>query len=127
MLFGCYIKLIMNFLCAQQDLALIRNETSMFLMPPQPPKSTRQRRGSQVGLAALATFGLSGGGLALGSSDSCGLLGLFRRLTPKIPAACLIFKLFYNESSPSTEDPFKMTVVSLFHKQCVTKNIITRR
>ena len=27
---------------AQQDLALIRNETPMFIMPPQPPRSTRQ-------------------------------------------------------------------------------------
>ena len=62
---------------AQQDPALIRNETSMFLMPPQPPTSTRQSRGSQVGLAALAAVGLSGGGLALGSSDSCGLRGIF--------------------------------------------------
>ena len=62
---------------AQQDLVLIRNETSMFLMPPQPPKSTRQRRGSQMGLAALAAVGLFGGGLALGSSDSCGLRGIF--------------------------------------------------
>ena len=39
----------------QQDVALIRNETPMFLMPPQLPHSTRQQRGSQVGFAALAT------------------------------------------------------------------------
>ena len=59
---------------AQQDLALIRNETAMFLAPPKPPKSTRQRRGAGagVGLAAFAAVGLFGGGLAVGGSDSCG-------------------------------------------------------
>ena len=49
----------------------------MFLMPPQPPHSTRQQRGSQVGFAALATVGLFGRGLALGCSDSHGLCGIF--------------------------------------------------
>ena len=64
---------------AQLDLAFIRNETAMFLKPPQPTKSTRQRRGAGagVGLAALAAVGLFGGGLAVGSSDSCGLRGIF--------------------------------------------------
>ena len=51
----------------------------MFLKPPQPTKSTRQRRcaGAGVGLAALAAVGLFGGGLAVGSSNSCGLRGIF--------------------------------------------------
>ena len=64
---------------AQLDLAFIRNETAMFLKPPQPSKSTRQRRsaGAGVGLAALAAVGLFGGGIAVGSSDSCGLRGIF--------------------------------------------------
>ena len=64
---------------AQLDLALIRNETAMFLKPPQPTKSTRQRRGAGagVGLAALAAVGLFGGGLAVGKSDSGGLRGIF--------------------------------------------------
>ena len=64
---------------AQLDLALIRNETALFLKPPQPTKSTRQRRGTGagVGLAALAAVGLFGGGLAVGGSDSCGLRGIF--------------------------------------------------
>ena len=64
---------------AQLDLALIRNETALFLKPPQPTKSTRQRRGAGAGvdLAALAAVGLFGGGLAVGSSDSCGLRGIF--------------------------------------------------
>ena len=64
---------------AQLDLVLIRNETAMFLKPPQPKKSTRQRRGAGagVGLAAFAAVGLFGGGLAVGSSDSCGLRGIF--------------------------------------------------
>ena len=48
---------------AQRDLALIPNETAIFLEPPQPTKSTRQRRGTGagVGLAALAAVGLFGG------------------------------------------------------------------
>ena len=64
---------------AQRDLALIRNEIAMFLKPPQPTKSIRQRRGAGagVGLAALAAVGLFGGGLAVGRSDSCGLRGFF--------------------------------------------------
>ena len=50
---------------AQLDLAIIRNEAAMFLKPPQPTKSTRQRRGAGagVGLAALADVGLFGGDL----------------------------------------------------------------
>ena len=64
---------------AQLDLALISNETAMFLKPPQPSKSTRQRRdaGAGVGLAALAAVGLFGGGLAVRSSYSCGSRGIF--------------------------------------------------
>ena len=62
---------------AQQDLALIRNETAMFLSLPKLLKSTRQRCGSSVGLVALATVGIFSGGLAVGSSDSCGLRGIF--------------------------------------------------
>ena len=49
----------------------------MFLTPPNPPNSTRRRRGSSVGLTALAAVGLSGGGLAVGGSDSCGLRSNF--------------------------------------------------
>ena len=64
---------------AQLDLALIRNETAMFLKPPQSTKSTRQRcgAGAGVGLTALAAVGLFGGGLAVGGSDSCGIRGIF--------------------------------------------------
>ena len=62
---------------AQLDVEVLRNETSMFLSPPQEPKPTRHRRGSQVGLAALAAVGLFGGGVALGSSDGCGIRGIF--------------------------------------------------
>ena len=63
----------------QLDLALIRNATAMFLKTPHPTKSIRQRRGAGagVGLAALAAVGILGGGLAVGSSDSCGLRGIF--------------------------------------------------
>ena len=57
----------------QKDLQIISNETSMFLAPPKPSEPTRQRRGAGVGVAALAAVGLFGGGLALGSSDGCGL------------------------------------------------------
>ena len=35
----------------------------MFLAPPKPPKSTRQRRGARMGLAALAVVGFSLGDL----------------------------------------------------------------
>ena len=64
---------------AQLDLSLIRKETAMFLKPHQPTKFTSQRRGAGagVGLAALAAVGLFSGGLAVGSSDSCGLRGIF--------------------------------------------------
>ena len=62
---------------AELDVALLRNETAMFLSPPQQQRNTRHRRGSQVGLAALAAVGLFGGGVALGSSDSSGLQGIF--------------------------------------------------
>ena len=64
---------------AQLNLELIRNESAMFLEPPQPAKSTRQRRGAGagVGLAALAAVGLFGGGLTVGSFDSYGLRGIF--------------------------------------------------
>ena len=53
------------------DIALLRNETARFLSPPQQPQNTRHRRGSHVGLAALAAVVLFGGGVAIGSSDSC--------------------------------------------------------
>ena len=62
---------------AQQDLALFRNGTAMFLTPPQPPKSTRHRCSASMGLAALAAGGLFGGGLVVGGSDSSGLRGIF--------------------------------------------------
>ena len=64
---------------AQLDLAPIRNETAMFLKPPQPTKSTRQRRGAGagVGLSSLAAVGLFGGVHAVDSSDLCGLRGIF--------------------------------------------------
>ena len=61
---------------AQQDTALIRNETVLFFTPPKPPKSTRHRRGASMGLAALAAVGPFVGGLAVSGSDSCGLRGL---------------------------------------------------
>ena len=62
---------------AQLDLALIRNETAIFLEPPEATKSTRQRRGAGAGvaLAALAAVGVFGGGLAVDGSDSYGLRG----------------------------------------------------
>ena len=57
------------------DLNTIRTETSVFLRPPS-EQQPRKRRGAGVGLAALAV-GLSGGGIAMGSSDFCGLQGIF--------------------------------------------------
>ena len=62
---------------AQKDLQLISSETAMFFSPPTPNEPNRQRRCSQVGLAALAAVGLFGGGLAVGSSGSCSLRGIF--------------------------------------------------
>ena len=68
-----------EFSAAQVDLALILNETVMFLKSPQPTKSTRQLRGAGagVGLAALAAVGIFGGGLAIDGSGSCDLRGIF--------------------------------------------------
>ena len=62
---------------AELDMALLSNETAMFFSPPQQPQNTRHRRGSHVGLVDLAAVRLFGGGVALGSSDSCGLQGIF--------------------------------------------------
>ena len=55
---------------------VIRNETSMFLSPLK-PEATRQRRGTALGMAALAAVGLFGSGLVMRKSDSCGLRGIF--------------------------------------------------
>ena len=64
---------------AQQDLALIHNENAMFLTPPKPLKSNRQRHGTSVGVVARAAAGLSGGGggCCCRCSHSCGLRGIF--------------------------------------------------
>ena len=62
---------------AAKDVQLLRNETSAFLSPPSSQRPSRQKRGAGAGAAALAAVGLFGGGLALGSSGSCGLQGIF--------------------------------------------------
>ena len=62
---------------AQQDLALIRNGTAIYLKAPQPAKTFRHRRGASVRIAALAPVGLFGVGLAVGISDLCSLRGIF--------------------------------------------------
>ena len=62
---------------AANDVILLRNETSAFLSPPSPQRPSRQKRGASVGAVALAAVGLFGGGVALGSSGSCGLQGIF--------------------------------------------------
>ena len=49
----------------------------MFLRPPSDSQPARQRRGVGVDSAALAAVRLFGGGVAMGSSDSCGLRGIF--------------------------------------------------
>ena len=61
---------------SESDLTIVRNEMSMFLRPPSEPNPTRTRRGASMGLAALAAVGLFGGGIAMGSPDSCGLRGI---------------------------------------------------
>ena len=63
---------------AQQDLALIRSETAMFLTPPNPSMSTCLLRGATMGLASLGAVGFFGGRLAVGSFHSCGLRGILR-------------------------------------------------
>ena len=44
----------------------------MFLCPPSETQPTRHRGGAGAGVAALATVGLFGGGVAFVGSDSCG-------------------------------------------------------
>ena len=48
-----------------------------FRSPPQQAQNTPHRRGSHVGLAALAAVGNFGGGMAIGSSDSFGQQDIF--------------------------------------------------
>ena len=62
---------------SRHDLSTILNETSMFLRPPSGSQPTRQRRGAGVGLAALAAVGIFGDGVAMGTSNSSGLRGVF--------------------------------------------------
>ena len=62
---------------AANDVIILRNETSAFLSPPSPQRPSRQKRGASAGAVALAAVGLFGGGVALGSSGSCGLQGNF--------------------------------------------------
>ena len=64
---------------AQQDLALIRNKSAMFLTPLKPTMSTWQCRIASMGLAALAAMGLYGGRLAVCGPGSCNLRGLVAR------------------------------------------------
>ena len=59
------------------DVILLRNETSAFLSPPPPQRPSREKRGASTGAVALAAVGLFGGGVALSSSGSCGLQGIF--------------------------------------------------
>ena len=51
---------------SETDLAIIRNETSMFLRPPPEQNPTRTRRGASLSLAALAAVGFFGG-VAMGN------------------------------------------------------------
>ena len=62
---------------AANDVIFLRNETSAFLSLPSPQRASRQKRGASAGAVALAAVGLFGGGVALGSSGSCGLHGIF--------------------------------------------------
>ena len=71
---------------AQQDLALFRSETAVFLTPPKLHKPTQPRRGATMGLDALGSGGLYGGGLAVGGSDSCGYV--FFKLSRSIRNKC---------------------------------------
>ena len=96
---------------AQLDLALIRNDTAMFLTPSKPPKSTRQRRGAGagVGLAALAAVGLFGGGLAVGGSDSCGLGGISGNCQDQSKANAETFNRFADFQNFLTDDVTEFT------------------
>ena len=62
---------------AANDVIFLRNKTLAFLSPPSPQRPSRQKRGASAGAVALAAVGLFGGGVALGSSCSCGLQGIF--------------------------------------------------
>ena len=93
---------------AANDVILLRNETSAFLSPPSPQRPSRQKRGASAGAVALAAVGLFGGGVALGSSGSCGLQGIFGtsrtspKRMPRIFDACPISKISYLNTSPNS-------------------------
>ena len=86
----------------------------MFLRPPS--KRTRQRRGACVGLAALATIGLFGGGDAMGSSDSFSPRGIFGGYHDEAKANAAnirrisdfqdVLTEFFTEFSPDTDGKF---------------------
>ena len=44
--------------------------------PTEPTQPNPQKRGAEVGFAALAAVGILGGGLAVNASDSCALRGI---------------------------------------------------
>ena len=62
---------------SRNDFWTVLIETSLFLRPPSDLQRSRQRRGAGVDLIALAVVGFFGGGLAMGSSNSCGRRGSF--------------------------------------------------
>ena len=94
---------------AANGVIFLRNETSAFLSPPSPQRPSRQKRGASAGAVALAAVGLFGGGVALGSSGSCGLQGTLElartspKRKPRIFDASPISKISYLNTSLNSQ------------------------
>ena len=61
---------------ARTEVSYLHNETQHFLEALKNTVPNRKKRAAPVVLAGLAAIGLFGGGIAFGSSGSCGIIGV---------------------------------------------------